>query len=133
MTRAHFVVFFMVSALALAEAFLIPWLLRCMSDMAGHIKEAEGRADHYRAQWYQAMAETDEWRRVACRTSSRSALFSPPSIHWSNAEQSVYEELIDAGRRALARTHHPDAGGNGERMTLINAVADKAKRAGRAA
>lgn len=33
-------------------------------------------------------------------------------------------ELIAAGRRALARQHHPDVGGDLERMRAINCTAD---------
>jgi hypothetical protein len=36
----------------------------------------------------------------------------------------VAREIITAGRRSLALRHHPDHGGNVERMKLINTTAD---------
>jgi uncharacterized protein (DUF3820 family) len=37
----------------------------------------------------------------------------------------VARQLVEAGRRSLARVHHPDQGGRAEVMKQINAVADK--------
>jgi len=33
-------------------------------------------------------------------------------------------DLVEAGRRALARKHHPDAGGDGQTMSAVNVTAD---------
>jgi curved DNA-binding protein CbpA len=35
--------------------------------------------------------------------------------------------VIEASYRALARLHHPDAGGNAEHMKLLNAARDALK------
>jgi hypothetical protein len=49
----------------------------------------------------------------------------PPSKPTSKAiSQSTAKRIIDAGRRSLAKTCHPDAGGNAEEMIQINATAD---------
>lgn len=39
-------------------------------------------------------------------------------------DRAVAAEIIAAGRRALALAHHPDRGGDAERMMRINATAD---------
>ncbi len=104
-------------------------------------KNAEARASSYERHYRIATMEANTWRD-ACRNfeaayneqlrqSASKARFqpfvySPASL--SPAEQAVYQELIDAGRRALAKTCHPDAGGSTEKMALINDVADKVKR-----
>ena len=36
----------------------------------------------------------------------------------------VIDEIISAGVRSLARTHHPDAGGDHDKMVAINNAAD---------
>jgi len=36
----------------------------------------------------------------------------------------IVDEIISAGVRSLARTHHPDAGGDHDKMALINSIAD---------
>ena len=36
----------------------------------------------------------------------------------------VVDEIISAGVRSLARTHHPDSGGDHEKMVQINNAAD---------
>jgi hypothetical protein len=33
-------------------------------------------------------------------------------------------EIVEAGRRALARKHHPDTGGSNELMAKINSISD---------
>lgn len=55
------------------------------------------------------------------RASSASAPRSLPSV-----DKKILEEIIAAGRQALAKRHHPDVGGDGEKMKAINIAADTA-------
>jgi putative quorum-sensing-regulated virulence factor len=44
---------------------------------------------------------------------------------WSGPiDLKVVDEIISAGVRSLARTHHPDAGGDHQKMVAINNAAD---------
>jgi Putative quorum-sensing-regulated virulence factor len=39
-------------------------------------------------------------------------------------DRDLAEAIVDAGRRTLARRHHPDIGGHHDQMVAINNVAD---------
>ena len=39
------------------------------------------------------------------------------------ADPEIAAEIVTAGLRALAKRHHPDAGGDAERMTRVNVTA----------
>ena len=59
------------------------------------------------------------------------AIRGPGPTHWRETlgikpDAAVSAELIRARVRELAVQHHPDRGGNGERMAEINAAADRA-------
>lgn len=55
----------------------------------------------------------------------RSGRRSAPNGNRNVPALPVVEDVINAGRRALAARHHPDLpGGDGERMKLINSAAD---------
>ncbi len=43
----------------------------------------------------------------------------------SSEQRKVASEIVEAGRRALARKHHPDAGGNVVVMRDVNSLADR--------
>jgi hypothetical protein len=47
-------------------------------------------------------------------------------IKWGEVpiDLQVIDEIISAGVRSLARTHHPDVGGDHQRMVTINNAAD---------
>lgn len=67
-----------------------------------------------------AAAVSNEIRaRREARTRSQRPAALPP------ADPTVACELIDAGRRALARRHHADAGGDPARMARVNDTADQ--------
>lgn len=65
-------------------------------------------------------AVTAEWR----------ARFAPivgvPPL--PNDVRAMTQELVATGYRALAQRHHPDHGGKGRNMQLVNAAAEWARR-----
>ncbi len=54
----------------------------------------------------------------------RSYASNPPTIVKGLFVKSTAIEIINAGRQALAKRHHPDIGGDTDTMKTINAVAD---------
>ncbi len=80
-------------------------------------------------QAYRNLLYTQAYNQAASRPTS--SLWTAPALRLERTEQHLYQELIDAGRRALAKKYHPDAGGSEETMKAVNAVADKAARSGR--
>ena len=53
------------------------------------------------------------------RPYSRSSSRLPVAV-----DVTIAAEIVKEGRRALALRYHPDKGGDGEKMTLVNATAD---------
>lgn len=67
--------------------------------------------------------ERDEWKqRAEGREEQESQIVSPLPTKLSNEE-------IAAIRKAMARLHHPDAGGNADRMKAWNALLDQLEQA----
>jgi hypothetical protein len=50
--------------------------------------------------------------------------YSPPGRIPAIVDRETALEIVEAGRRALARKHHPDAGGSNELMAKINSISD---------
>jgi hypothetical protein len=48
-----------------------------------------------------------------------------PAIYIDPADVPAIRELIDRGFRAAARVHHPDAGGDAEKMRQLNVLVEK--------
>jgi hypothetical protein len=65
--------------------------------------------------------ETEEMKKLLAEIATGPKL--------STAEFKMAVALIDAGYKALSRTHHPDVGGSTESMTTLNEVKDKLLRA----
>lgn len=42
----------------------------------------------------------------------------------SSVDKKALEDLVSAGRQALAKRHHPDVGGDSEKMKQVNQAAD---------
>lgn len=49
---------------------------------------------------------------------------SPPPARSQQIGRILLAEIITAGRQALAKRHHPDIGGDAEKMKAINITAD---------
>ncbi len=80
-----------------------------------------------------------EWlaSRPALRPPLRGAVFAELARRRVGAEvpglagapdPEVVDDLVTAGYRSLAQRHHPDAGGDGERMKAVNLAADWLRR-----
>jgi septal ring factor EnvC (AmiA/AmiB activator) len=65
--------------------------------------------------------ERDQWRARAEHIPTASLPLGVDSLDLTSAE-------VSAIRKAMARLHHPDQGGDGERMKIWNAVLDKGMR-----
>lgn len=68
----------------------------------------------------QIARERDEWKSRAERGSGRVSLGDIPL--------QLSPEEVSAIRKAIARLHHPDLGGDPERMKLWNAILDPLER-----
>jgi hypothetical protein len=80
-------------------------------------------------QWLVDEVDMQPWldRAVRAEYASRQGTQAhTPLIHRLPVGASIEMalRLVDAGRRALARAHHPDAGGDHETMTTVNTSAD---------
>ncbi|GAB4194163.1 MAG: hypothetical protein OHK0022_09870 [Roseiflexaceae bacterium] len=64
--------------------------------------------------------ERDHWRRVAEQR--------PNTTVFENGRLALSAEEITAIRKAMARLHHPDTGGDAERMKAWNALLDALER-----
>lgn len=118
-----------------------------LSRVKAELKEARSDVDyltklrdHYREMWRLSESHASTWRQAAVnfeqaynkllyeREYAAASALPPRPI--SRADQDIYQELIEAGRRALAKKYHPDLGGSEEMMKAVNAVADRAVRGG---
>lgn len=76
--------------------------------------------------------ERDMWRARAQRSATRNEPPPPEPVEWDVRSLlgvgQVTEEEARAIRKAMARLHHPDSGGNAERMKLWNAALDRIER-----
>ncbi|RRR75084.1 MAG: hypothetical protein EI684_05535 [Candidatus Viridilinea halotolerans] len=75
--------------------------------------------------------ERDFWRARAQR--SEAGLHSEPEVEHpvldiGSLSHQISEEEVNAIRKAMARLHHPDVGGNPERMKVWNATLDRLGR-----
>jgi hypothetical protein len=57
-------------------------------------------------------------------TSGNGSSYSPPGRIPAIVDRETALEIVEAGRRALARKHHPDTGGSNELMAKINSISD---------
>jgi Putative quorum-sensing-regulated virulence factor len=69
-----------------------------------------------------AAVEQEHTRRLYRET------FQPSLIRLLPEEQRAAVQIVEAGRRAMAKTAHPDIGGSLTTMTLINSTCDKLKQ-----
>lgn len=70
------------------------------------------------------MIERDMWKARAIKTAGELP-YGGPTIDLSGLVGHITEEEARAIRKAIARLHHPDAGGNAERMKIWNAALDR--------
>lgn len=64
--------------------------------------------------------ERDQWRRRAEQ--------APSTAAFETGTLKLSDEEINAVRKAMARLHHPDTGGDAERMKAWNALLDALER-----
>lgn len=55
---------------------------------------------------------------------SKQIAWNPPHRITTYADFAALRELVEAGRRDLAKRYHPDRGGDARKMQTVNAVAD---------
>lgn len=67
-------------------------------------------------------AERDSWKARALKLDANAETLE---INMHGLVSQISEEEINAIRKAIARLHHPDAGGNAERMKAWNAALDR--------
>jgi chromosome segregation ATPase len=76
--------------------------------------------------------ERDSWRLRALRSEGRlSNEYGPPPVQRvdiSSLATQLSDEEVTAIRKAMARLHHPDVGGDPERMKAWNAALDRIGR-----
>jgi cell division septum initiation protein DivIVA len=66
--------------------------------------------------------ECDMWKARALKTATSS---DSPQVQLDWLNHQITEDEANAIRKAMARLHHPDAGGDAERMKLWNAALDR--------
>jgi putative quorum-sensing-regulated virulence factor len=59
---------------------------------------------------------------------ARRHLFGPRSFSLSTDERKIAVDLIEHGRRSLAKVNHPDVGGSHAAMVAINNAADRLRQ-----
>jgi predicted phage gp36 major capsid-like protein len=72
--------------------------------------------------------ERDMWKARAQRTETHSSDPAVPDIQLTLGIGQISEDEASAIRKAIARLHHPDSGGNAERMKQWNAALDRIAR-----
>jgi hypothetical protein len=102
-------------------------------------RDEQARLDAYAAQraaWLAEYAKThpedadDPWALNAAWRRFERTQYGPAehASHRNGDQSAAMLEVIAAGRKALARTHHPDAGGATDAMARINHAADALER-----
>lgn len=116
--------------------------LKKMAKAAEHAERAAAEATRAHAKMVETLTETmrentalsierDMWRARAQRSAVRDEP-PPPPPEWDVRAVlgvgRITEEEAGAIRKAMARLHHPDSGGNAERMKVWNAALDRIER-----
>lgn len=86
--------------------------------MSGRISQFQTAAEQWR--------QTAQFWEQECK---RREISGSPSFNGvTPADWLILQQLVSAGRKSMARTLHPDAGGSQEQMVRVNRVADEILR-----
>jgi hypothetical protein len=112
---------------------------RLLAAVRAHLVNEARRAEHARqeaaratwtAAYRAAHPDADAWEEAAARHDwARGGAKAPRAGVLPHTEHALALAIIAAGRKGLARTLHPDIGGDGAAMAQINATADRLEQA----